>query len=110
MAMAQSINIAALKDAISNKRIEWQKHALERMAERNVLRSTVIDVLLTGERIEDYPDDTPFPSALFFKLIEQKPIHVVVAYDYISKWTFIITAYEPTIEHFETNFKTRREK
>lgn len=108
--MTQSIDIAALKDAVANKRIEWQKHALERMAERNVLRSTVIDVLLTGERIENYPDDTPFPSALFFKLIEHKPIHVIAAYDYISKWVFVITAYEPNIEHFEADFKTRRKK
>lgn len=108
--MTQSIDSAALKDAVANKRIEWQKHALERMAERNILRSMVIEVLLTGERIEDYPDDTPFPSALFFKLIGQMPIHVVAACDSFSKWVFVITAYEPNLEHFEQDFKTRRKK
>ncbi len=108
--MAQSIDSAALKDAVKNKRIEWQKHALERMAERNILRSMVIKVLLTGERIEDYPNNTPFPSALFYKLIEQRPIHVVAAYDSLSKSLFVITAYEPDLEHFEPDFKTRRKK
>ncbi len=80
------------------------------MAERDILRSMVIEVLLTGERIEDYPDDTPFPSALFSKIIRQRPIHVVVAYDSISEWAFVITAYEPDLEYFESDFKTRRRK
>lgn len=104
----QSIDHLLLKDAVNNGRIEWQKHALERMAERNILRSAVIEILLTGERIEDYPDDTPFPSALFLKLFGQRPIHVVAAYDFVSKWAFVITAYEPKLEHFEPDFKKRR--
>jgi len=104
----QSIDHLLLKDAVNNGRIEWQKHALERMAGRNILRSAVIEVLLTGERIEDYPDSTPFPSALFFKLFGQRPIHVVAAYDFASKWAFVITAYEPNLEHFEPDFKKRR--
>jgi len=48
-----------LRDAIEHGRIEWQRHAFERMMERNISRDTVREVLLSGEIIEDYPDDKP---------------------------------------------------
>ncbi|MDR4507893.1 MAG: DUF4258 domain-containing protein [Candidatus Brocadiaceae bacterium] len=54
-----------LQDAVRKGRIEWQRHTLERMMERNISRETVRDVLLEGEIVENYPDDKPYPSALF---------------------------------------------
>ena len=62
----QYMDIKALKDSIKNKRIEWQRHSLERMLERNISRATVVEAILNGELIEDYSCDKPFPSALFF--------------------------------------------
>ena len=35
------------------------------MLERGISRSEVFEALLSGEEIENYPNDTPFPSALF---------------------------------------------
>jgi hypothetical protein len=80
------------------------------MLERGISRQGVFDVLLSGEQIEDYPDDTPFPAALFLGWKESKPLHVVVALDPVSQWGYIITAYRPDLEHFEPDFKTRRRK
>lgn len=54
-----------LREAVENGRIEWQRHALERMLERGVSRRDVFSTLLSGEQIEDYPHDRPFPSVLF---------------------------------------------
>jgi len=68
----------------------------------------VIDVLMLGEEIEDYPADKPYPSALFLGWIEDRPLHVVVALDEETQWAYIITAYEPSLEYFEADFKTRR--
>lgn len=104
------MNIESLKDAVKNKRIEWHRHSLERMLERNISRQAVIEVILTGEIIEDYDSDRPFPSALFLGWIGHRPVHVVVSYDPSNEKAFIITAYEPGLEHFEPGFRVRRNR
>lgn len=71
--------------------------------------TSVRQVLLTGEEIEDYPDDYPYPSALFMDICEGRPLHVVVAYSEQSHYAYIVTAYEPDREHFEADYKTRKE-
>lgn len=94
--------------AVQNGSIEWQKHALERMLEREISRDMVKQTLLSGEIIEDYSEQKPYPGALFLGLVDGKPLHVVIALDEYNNFCFIITAYKPDLEHFETNFKTRR--
>lgn len=42
------MDIISLKEAIKNRRIEWQRHSLERMLERNISRSAVIKIILRG--------------------------------------------------------------
>ena len=63
------MEIKALKKAVvnsvKNRRIEWQRHSLERMLERNISRAAVIEVVLNGEIIEEYSQDKPFQSVLF---------------------------------------------
>ncbi|MGZ3647152.1 MAG: DUF4258 domain-containing protein, partial [Ktedonobacteraceae bacterium] len=39
----------------------YQRHAVERMALRGVSEEDVMHILLTGETIQVYPDNTPFP-------------------------------------------------
>jgi hypothetical protein len=41
-------------------------------------------------------------------MIENKPFHAVVSLDAHNQKTYIITAYEPTLDKFEPDFKTRR--
>jgi hypothetical protein len=98
----------ALKKAIENGRVEWQLHALRRLLVRGISRADVFAVLRSGEQIEDYPDDRPFPSALFLGWMASEPLHVVAAFDSASQWAYIITAYRPDLEHFAPDFKTRR--
>lgn len=78
------------------------------MLERRPSRKAVKDVLLCGEIIEEYSDDKPYPSALFFGWLGLEPLHVVVALDHVSGWSFIITAYNPDLDCFESDYKTRR--
>jgi hypothetical protein len=78
------------------------------MMKRGISREMVKDVLITGDIIEDYPDDKPFPSALFLGWFEEKPLHVVAALDFVTDYCFVITVYEPDLNHFEPDFKTRR--
>ena len=103
------MNRDELRISIKDCHIEWQRHALERMMERGVSREMVKKVLMDGEVVEDYPDDSPYPSALFSGRVNDMALHVVAALDSESGQCFIITVYKPDLEHFESDFKTRRQ-
>jgi hypothetical protein len=90
------------------RKIIWKRHALERMLERELSRAVVLHVVANGELIEDYSEDRLSASGLLFGWNARRPIHVVVAVDTDDEQVAIITAYEPTMEHFEPDFKTRR--
>lgn len=108
--MSKSPDKEPFRNAIQARRVEWQGHALERMVERQIGRSDVLQVLLNGERIEDYPETKPFPSALFSGESGGKTLHVVAACNTAQSRVFVITAYKPDLEHFEPDFKTRRKR
>jgi hypothetical protein len=103
------MDMLALKSAVEYGNIEWQRHSLERMMERGITRESVKQVLLSGTIAEEYPDDKPYPSALFLGWPEGSPLHVVAALDSPNKYCYIITAYQPDLEHFEPGFKIRRQ-
>ncbi len=103
-----SFELRAMRAAVQAGHVDWQRHALERLSERGISRHDVVQTLLNGERIEDYPDDYPFPSALFLDFRGGRPLHVVVAFNSSQARAAIITAYEPDSARFEDNFSTRR--
>jgi hypothetical protein len=47
-----------------SRRLVFRVHALRRMFERHISVEDVEDVSQHGEMIENYPDDTPYPSRL----------------------------------------------
>lgn len=106
--MANGFDIEHMRRILRDARIEWQRHALERMTTRNIRRSDVLEVLLSGELIEAYQDDRPFPSGLFLGWVASRPLHVVAALDADNNRVFVVTAYEPDLAHFEPDFKIRR--
>jgi hypothetical protein len=65
---------------------------------------------MEGDVIENYEDDKPFPSALFFKFITDRPLHALIAFDERQNKAYIITSYEPSLEIFENDYKTRKRK
>ena len=81
----------------------WQGSFSETSPQR-IVRETII----TGEVIEDYPQDRPFPSCLILAWIECKPYHVVASVDATANIAYVITAYEPSLDRFEPDFRTRR--
>ncbi|MEW6348978.1 MAG: DUF4258 domain-containing protein [Thermodesulfobacteriota bacterium] len=89
-------------------RIVFSRHAVTRMFERSIARTEVRKVLRTGESIEAYPDDDPFPSALMLGFVENRPLHVVVAVEDSTETCYVITAYDPDPLLWESNFRTRR--
>ena len=104
------MNIEKLKTAIKNNKIEWRKHVFQRMLERDIKREDIKKVILEGEIIENYENDEPYPSALFFKIINARPLHTVTAFDEEQNKAYIITTYEPNMEIFESDYRTRKKK
>ncbi len=86
----------------------YQRHAVERMALRGIREEEIEYVLHTGEVIEVYTDDTPYPSELLLGWSGNRPLHVVVAIDITIHKKMIITAYEPDPNQWEADFKRRK--
>ncbi len=89
-------------------RIIYQRHAVERMAQRGVSEEDVMHVLLTGETIQVYADDTPFPSELILGWREGRPLHIVVATDTVHLRKIVITVYEPHPGQWEADFRRKK--
>jgi hypothetical protein len=106
--VAEKLDARRLRAAVKAGRIEWQRHALERMAERNIPQAAVKAALLKADRIEEYPDAYPLPAALFLGRFGERPLHVVAAVDVGAPKVYVVTAYEPTLQHFEPDFRKRR--
>ena len=86
----------------------YQRHAVERMAQRGVSEEDVMHVLLTGESIQVYADDTPFPSELILGWRDGRPLHIVVATDSIQRRKIVITVYEPHPGQWEADFRRKK--
>ena len=102
--------LAAAILAVQTGRVVSRAHVLRRMIERGLDRSAVIDAVSCGEVIEKYLDDSPYPSALVLGFAGEQPLHVVVAFDEASLEGYIITAYQPSPEKFEPDWRTRRQE
>ena len=63
-----------LKKLCQEDAVSWTNHAMQRLIQRGITVSEVIEAIMTGEVIEDYPDDYPYPSCL---LLGGNKLHVV---------------------------------
>src|SRR5207237_9787026 len=91
------------------KRILFVPHAVKQMSrpERMISVAEVRRVVRTGQLIEDYPDDARGHSCLILgRGKERRPIHIVCSPK--SDYLVIITAYVPSDQEWEDNFRRRR--
>jgi len=107
--MSESFDHESLRKAAAEGRIHWRQHALERFLERGISRAAVKRAIMSGEVIEVYASDRPYPSCLILDT-EREPIHVVAAIDPAAKICHVIAAYRPGQDRFEADFRTRRKK
>jgi hypothetical protein len=91
------------------EKMVFRLHAIQRMFQRKISMDDVHLVVKTGEIIEDYPDDLPYPSCLILGWCNHRPVHVVAAYNMQELVAIIITVYEPDISQWEPGFKRRKE-
>ena len=86
----------------------FRSHALQRMFQRGVSDADVLHVLATGEDIEVYPADTPYPTRLVLGEVDGRPLHIVVADNADGLETIVITVYEPDTNLWSPDFRRRR--
>ena len=95
--------IEEIKKLCRQSKMEWTNHVQQRILQRGLSRQSVKDAIMSGEIIEDYPYDYPFPSCL---ILGTNQIHVVCGIGIGILW--IVTAYRPTEDKWEADLKTRR--
>lgn len=93
---------------MSERKYIFRRHALTRMAERNISRADVESVVEEGEIIREYLDDSPYPSRLILGWKDIQPIHVVAADDNSANETYIITVYEPDPDIWNEDFRSKK--
>jgi hypothetical protein len=89
-------------------KVIFRLHAIERMFQRGISHESVLAALAVSEVVEDYPTDTPYPSALLLGVTNGRPLHVVVAPDRGNGLSIIVTVYEPDPSKWEVGFRRRK--
>jgi len=79
-----------------------------RLKERFIPREAVLSSVDTYEIIEEYPKDKYLPSYLIYAEYKGEIIHIQIATDLGNDNVTIVTAYKPTPDKWEEDFKTRR--
>lgn len=100
-------NISILRSMNRLSQIALTAHSQQRLVERGISVNDIVKCIETGEIIAQYEDDKPFPSCLILgSSLTRKPLHIVVSND--SEFIYLITAYYPSPERWEADFKTRK--
>ena len=82
---------------------------LTRLLQRSIGIDEVVYALNSGDIIEEYPTDYPYPSCLVLGVTEQKKhLHVVCGIGIAEIW--LITAYYPGLDEWEVDLRNRKEK
>lgn len=90
--------------------IVFSGHAFAQMFARNISVAEVEHVVRHGETVQEYPDDSPFPSRLLLGFSRGRPLHVVAAIDTSAGWCIVVTAYVPDPQKWDSEYRERRDR
>jgi hypothetical protein len=77
---------------------------------RGISSTDVMEIIQKGEKIAEYPNDTPYASCIVLGFVRDTPVHVVLGMDMEHKTGIVITAYVPSPSLWGKGFKKRRKK
>jgi len=93
-----SMSIAEIQDKIQKGEYRISDHAIKRMIQRSIERFEVVEAILNGEIIEEYPQDKYSPSCLIYgKTKADRDLHVQVS---LPPKVVVITTYAPDPEEW----------
>jgi len=90
------------------RHLTFRIHALRQMFQRRISDTDIRQLLEQGTIIENYPDDVPYPSCLISGKVNDRPLHVVMAYNNVDGKAIVITAYEPDPDIWSENYTRRK--
>jgi len=103
------IEIESRVESIKSNRVRITDHADEEASNDGFSCNEIVGSIPTGEIIEQYPDDKPYPSCLILsKSLKDEPIHSVWAYNRVTSASALITVYRPNPDQW-IDWKIRRE-
>ena len=87
------MDILAIQNSIREGNVFFTEHAVRQMAKRDINDDEVVEVILSGGIIEEYPADKYGPSCLIYGQTDNsRHLHVVCS---LPPRVKIITIYEP---------------
>lgn len=103
------MNLDMIKELCRAEKLRWTDHIFKRLLQRNISMNDVQTAILNGTLVEDYPDDYPFPSCLILGYrFSSGAIHVVCALNDTNTELWLITAYVPDANKWNSDLKTRK--
>ena len=107
-AVAKTVKISEIIEAIRAKRVRITDHADEEASEDKLKYEEIYNSVLQGEIIESYPEDKPYPSCLVLGMnFRGEPVPSVWAHNGETLWAVLIAVYRPDPERW-TNWRKRR--
>ncbi|MBI4683763.1 MAG: DUF4258 domain-containing protein [Nitrospirae bacterium] len=101
------MEIEGIKVKINIGEYRFSDHAVKRMIKRSIDRAEIEDAVLSGEIIEEYPDDKYSPSCLIYGRTKSgRHLHVQLS---LPPAVVVITAYDPDKSEW-IDYKVRRPK
>ena len=83
------------------------QHGFKRLRNRGITVADLLSGIKSGEIIEQYPDDYPYPSCLVLGItVNNEHIHIVCGVGDNKLW--IISSYLPALDRWEADYKTRK--
>jgi len=102
------IDIKSIREMVKKGKYRISFTHTEKLRERKIEMQEIEGAVSVGEIIEAYSDDPRGPSCLIFGFAHQgRPLHVVCG-NLMAEKILVITAYEPSLEEWEEDWKTRR--
>lgn len=102
------MDIQDIIQAIDSSQYRITDHADEEAQADRLKFDEILDSVRSGEVIEDYPTDRPYPSCLIYgSNAVDEPIHSVWAYNETNHWAVLITVYRPDPTRW-INWRERR--
>jgi hypothetical protein len=87
--------------------VRWTQHMMQRLIQRNIRTDDIVEALVNGKIIEQYPTDYPFPSCLVLGTSKAGKLHIVCGSNGTELW--LITAYFPNPDEWSDDLQHRKE-
>lgn len=101
------MEVEPIRVKIGTGEYRFSDHAVKSMIKRSIDRIEIEEAVLSGEIIEEYPNDKYSPSCLIYgKTKSDRNLHVQIS---LPPSAVIITAYDPDESEW-INYRVRRKK